>query len=102
MSNMWKKISANDFKNNEYLLEVINYNSLSIQPIGDISFSITGNINDQNEWDNLCLIKMDDFSTVLEVEEKGIYSTDISGIDFIKITAENIDSNAGLNVKVVS
>ena len=101
MYNYYKEITSDDLSNDEYIIDVINYNSVSIQPIGEVAFSLKGNISDGINWANISSVKLSDFSFATDISDNNIYSIDVSGLDFIKFVVSDMDSNAKINVKAV-
>lgn len=100
MTSYTKKISTNDFINNEYILKVKEAEAVYLQQ-ENLSYSIQANIGDKQNWSNTSLINMSDYNLVSEIVDDGLYLIDVSGLDYIKIIVNDTTENSNLLIKVV-
>ena len=100
MASIVKKISINDFKEDEYVLTVKEVDTVYIQQTG-FSFHLQGNIGNTNDWFNLRTISLNDYGLILNITENGLYALDTSGLDYLKIILDENEENAIMLIKVV-
>lgn len=75
---------SSEIKNTEVFLQVSNTDILKVQVNGAGTVQVLGSLNGQN-YEPLAGIKEPDFVIVQEISQKGIYSFDINGFEFLQI-----------------
>lgn len=97
-----KELKSSDVLNDGYELNITNSEEFVIQLDGSASLKIQGKMSESENYFDLSMIKLSDFTTTSDISEEGIYSAGIEGFDSIKILATNADTNAKIIIKVVA
>lgn len=62
------------------------WNTMTVQVDGASSVTIQGKMKQASNYASIAAIKLADYSTVSTLSTDGLYSVDLSGLDFIKFT----------------
>ena len=62
------------------------WNAMTVQVDGASSVTIQGKMKQASKFESIAAIKLADYSVVTTLASDGLYSIDLSGLDYVKFT----------------